>query len=55
MLARVGIPNFVKLSKQLIRQDLDTFGVRIGFGEFDLPVEGRAKLLTDSKVDDSTQ
>ena len=51
----VGCPDLVKLLELLICQYFNALGVRIWFRKFDVPVEGRAKLVTDSKIDDSTQ
>ena len=39
----------------LIGEHFSAFRVRIWFRKFDGPVEGRAKLLTDSKVDNAAQ
>ena len=51
----VGCPDLMKLLKLFICQYFNALRVRIWFRKFDGPVEGRAKLLTDSKIDDPTQ
>ena len=50
----VGCPDLVKLLELLISQYFNALGVQIWFRKFDRPAEGRAELLTDSKVDDAT-
>ena len=51
----VGCPDLMKLLELLICQYFNVLGVWIWFRKFDGPVEGRAKLLTDSKIDDAAQ
>ena len=45
----------MKLLELLIGEHFNALRVRIWFRKFDGPVKGRAKLLTDSKIDDAAQ
>ena len=45
----------MKLLELLIGEHFNALGVKIWFRKFDGPTEGRAKLLTDSKIDNVAQ